>query len=1036
METRELFWEIGPTAYVVFYAVAYSVIAFFLWSVLRHILKYRRGASHPLPIDVWAGIGRMIREVLSQRPTFRRDRFAGHGHSQIFYGFVLLFIGTSIITLEYEITEPLFGFTFWQGGFYLVFSLVMDIAGVALIAGLIFMIWRRAGFRLAKLEYRRSYRGEAELRPPARGWRREDWLFVGVLLLITVTGFLQEAVRLSMDQPPWQAWSPVGLGLARVLEGLGMDAEGAAAVRRANWWFHGMLSLAFIAAIPWYKAKHMIAALGSLVIRDPKVLSRLPRVDEKAGHVGVASIEQFSWKDALNFDACIRCGKCHEACPATTVGAPLSPRDLILDLREHNDAAQGRAPEGVNLIGDIIDPETLWACTSCGACSEVCPVGIEHPAIILQMRRHLVEQGEMDPQLQSTLDTVANLGNSFGENPRKRGAWTKDLEFPVKDIREEPADVLWFVGDYASFDPRNQKVNQTVARLLRSAGIDFALLYEGERTAGNDIRRVGEEGLFESLVEHNLDQMNGAKKFSWIITTDPHSYNTIKNEYPEFGEVAPIRHYSAVLAELFETGKLKPIKPLGKRVTYHDPCYLGRLNGEYEASRAVLRAIGCELVEMPRNRDNSFCCGAGGGRIWMPDPPGLERPSENRMHEAAALDDIDYFVTCCPKDLTMFEDARKTSGHEKDFVVTDLAELVAEAIELESIPLKDVPSLTERIVDAVADRIAEVVASRLDQVLAARLGSAGDGAAIPVQPAAPAVATEVEAAPAARPPTPPEPAAEAAWSPGPVTAAELPPYEVPAKEGPRIMVAVKHVAVLGDEYAFTEDGRDVQEEYLDHVLNEWDDAALEEALLTVERAGAGEVVAVTVGPESTEATLRKVLAKGAHRAVRVWNDSLVGADPVTVARALAGVAVQEQPDLIFTGVQSSDHAHGATGTVLARILRLPYAAVVIYVEWDGSSKLVVTRELEGGVRHRFELPSPAVLTIQTGINTPRYATMRMIKQAKDKPLVVVDGSSLAGTPAGYVVRRMYTPPKSRAEMLEGSAEEVAAAIAKIIREKR
>jgi electron transfer flavoprotein alpha/beta subunit len=403
------------------------------------------------------------------------------------------------------------------------------------------------------------------------------------------------------------------------------------------------------------------------------------------------------------------------------------------------------------------------------------------------------------------------------------------------------------------------------------------------------------------------------------------------------------------------------------------------------------------------------------------------------MHEAASLDGIDYFVTCCPKDLTMFEDARKTSGHEKDFVVTDLAELVAEAIELESISLKDVPSLVERITDAVANRIAEVVASRLDQVLAARLGSASGGEAIPVQPAAPATAAE---ATTARPLTPPEPVAEAAWSPGPVTAAELPPYEVPAKEGPRIMVAVKHVAVLGDEYAFTEDGRDVQEDYLDHALNEWDDAALEEALLTVERAGAGEVVAVTVGPEGAEETLRRVLAKGAHRAVRVWNDSLVGADPVTVARALAGVAVQEQPDLIFTGVQSSDHAHGATGTVLARILRLPYAAVVIYVEWDGSSKLVVTRELEGGVRHRFELPSPAVLTVQTGINTPRYATMRMIKQAKDKPLVVVDGSSLAGAPAGYVVRRMYTPPKSRAEMLEGSAEEVAAAIAKIIREKR
>ncbi|MFQ5939358.1 MAG: heterodisulfide reductase-related iron-sulfur binding cluster, partial [Alphaproteobacteria bacterium] len=804
METRELFWEIGPTAYVVFYVVAYSAIAFFLGSVLRHILKYRRGGPHPLPVNVWAGIGRMIREVLAQRPAFRRDRFAGHGHTQIFYGFVLLFIGTSIITLEYGITEPLLGFTFWQGSFYLVFSLVMDVAGVALIAGLIFMIWRRTSFRLAKLEYVRAYRGEAELRQPARGWRREDWLFVGVLLVIAVTGFLQEAVRLLIDQPAWQAWSPVGLALAKVLAGLGMDAEGAAAVRRANWWLHGVLSLAFIAAIPWSKAKHMIAALGSLATRDPEVLSRLPKAPVEAEQVGVASIEQFSWKDALNFDACIRCGKCHEACPATAVGAPLSPRDLILDLRKHNDATQGRAPDGVNLLGDVIDPETIWACRSCGACSEICPVGIEHPPIIIQMRRHLVETGDMDPQLRGTLDMISNSGNSFGETPRKRGAWTRDLEFRVKDIRKEPADVLWFVGDYASFDPRNQKVTQTVARILRATGVDFGILYEGERTAGNDVRRVGEEGLFESLVEHNLGQMNGAT-FSSIITTDPHSYNTIRNEYPEFGDVAPIRHYTAVLAEFLAEGRLNVVKPLGKRATLHDPCHLGRLNGNYDEPRAVLKAIGCELVDMPRCRDNSFCCGAGGGRIWMPDPPGLEKPSENRIHEAAALGNLDVFVTCCPKDLTMFEDARKTSGHEKDFVVMDLAELVAEAIDLKSIPVTEAPAVVERITDAVAARVAEAVAARLADTLADRVATAvaerlGSGADIR-RPAAEDTHTAATPPVEAREAEKAVPAGKEVEGSGvAVPPAPLPSYAIPAKERPRILVAVKQVAQVGDEF--------------------------------------------------------------------------------------------------------------------------------------------------------------------------------------------------------------------------------------------
>ena len=1059
METRELFWEISSLGHTLFFVVAGAAMAVAAAGVAWHVYRYARARRSPVPVHPWRGLWRMLADVVSQRTVRRRDRAAGHAHTPIMYGFLLLLAATSIITVEYDISEPFFGFTFWHGTFYLAFSLIADLAGLGLIVGVVYMMWRRWQIRPAKLVYRREYRGETAERPVARAWLRDDALFLWALLLIALTGFLQEGVRLAMDQPAWGPWSPVGWVLSQIMLGLGMDEAAAAAVRRANWWIHGIAALAFIAAIPWSKAKHLLAVLGSLSTRDARALRRLPRpalaaaaatdaaagADDAEPEVGFGSIGQFSWKDLLNLDACTKCGRCHEACPATASGAPLSPRDLILDLRAHaaRSALRPGRDDGPALIGDVIDAETLWACRSCGACMEICPVGIEHPPMIVQMRRRLVEDGVMEQQLRDTLDMIANRGNSFGESPRSRAGWTSALEFPVKDIRAAPADHLWFVGDYASYDPRNQDVSRTVARLFRVAGLDFGLLYESERTAGNDVRRVGEEGLFESLAEHNLTAMAEAQQFDSIVTTDPHSLNTIRNEYPDFGEVAPIRHYTSVLAELLESGRLTVTKPLGKRVTLHDPCHLGRLNGHYDEPRRVLELIGCELVDMPRCRDNSFCCGAGGGRIWMADPVGKEKPSENRMHEAASLGSLDAFVVCCPKDMTMFEDARKTSGHESDFVVQDLAELVAEAIDLKSIDLAAVPALVERIADAAAARIADTVAERLAERLA---DVVSERVLSELAERAPTLAAAASPQPA---PTPqqealaptieqeaPAPAA-GPWRPAPVGAATLPAYEVPAKDGPRVLVAVKRVGELNPDFAIDEAGRTIADEHFEHELNEWDEAALEEALLLTERHGAGEVVAVTIGPEDAEDTLRRALAKGAHRGVRVWDESLRDADPVTIARVLAGVAGQEAPDIVLTGAQSADLGHGATGSILARILGLPHAAVVLGVEWDGGDAMTITRELEGGMRQQIALPAPALLTIQTGGSTPRYATMRMIKQARKKPVAVVDGAGVGRDQAGAVVRRLYEPPKTgRAAMIEGDAAAIAKAIAAIVRDKR
>jgi Fe-S oxidoreductase len=282
-----------------------------------------------------------------------------------------------------------------------------------------------------------------------------------------------------------------------------------------------------------------------------------------------------------------------------------------------------------------------------------------------------------------TLETIYETGNSFGEPKRKRARWVKELGFEVKDIRKDPAELLWFVGDYASFDPRNQRATRSLAQVLHRAGVDFGIVWDAERTGGCDVRRAGEEGLWRSLAEENIKTIS-ACDFERIFSSDPHTFHTLRNEYPDLGGSWTVLHHSQLLLELIETGRLVPGRRLGYRVTYHDPCTLGRYNHVYEEPRRVLAALGVELEEMPRNRDNSFCCGAGGGRIWMKElaREGSQRPSEQRIEEAVALGEIDYFVVACPKDVTMYEDAIKTSGHQGEIELRELSELVLESLEL------------------------------------------------------------------------------------------------------------------------------------------------------------------------------------------------------------------------------------------------------------------------------------------------------------------------------------------------------------------
>jgi len=689
--TRELFQDFTLWMLIGFYVLGFSAIGVFLYGVWVNIRKYRRGVRSGAWSPFWPRFKSMVATVASHRTIKRRSPTTGRMHGLIFYGFALLFIGTSIITVDQDFTRPL-GFTFWHGDFYLLFGFVMDIAGTVLIGGLLYMMYRRKWLALPKLDYTRPDRQPGDPDYDRSYYRREDWAFLWTLIIIAITGFLLEAARvvwLQDDPTVWDVrWhAPIGTAIAYLMMSLGVTAEAAANIRMGLWWFHGIIALLFIALIPFTKVKHIFTAMGSLMARDPDAKRRMPAADVDAEKIGFSSLTDFTDKYLLNVDACTKCGKCHEACPANASGYPLSPRDLVLSLRElSNDTLyKSTLPEGpIQVIGDgpnMIRPETLWSCRTCAACTEICPVGVEHLPMIVQMRRSLIEQGEFDSMLQPTLQSLQKSGNSLGESKRKRPRWTRKLDFKIKDARKEPVDVLWYVGDYASFDPRSQKVTLAFARILHAAGIDFGILYEDEQTAGNDVRRVGEEGLFQMLATANIELLNSCE-FNSIVTTDPHTYNTILNEYPEFGGEYKIEHASALLYRLINEGKINIPSELAYRVTYHDPCHLGRINNGCEPPREVINKLGLDLVELSRSRDNSFCCGAGGGRIWLPEPPEMQKPAELRAKEAAEIDGLDVLVVNCPKCLNMLEDGVKGIGKEEDFRVMELIELVEEAMGL------------------------------------------------------------------------------------------------------------------------------------------------------------------------------------------------------------------------------------------------------------------------------------------------------------------------------------------------------------------
>jgi Fe-S oxidoreductase len=602
---------------------------------------------------------------------FRLFRFLvpGTAHFFIFWGFLFL-----SLTIMQAIAEGLMAFRDPAYALPIIGSigplaLIQDILALCVMLGVSYGLYVRLVVNPER--YKGSHRSQ--------GVKVLLFIFTIMLTLLITNG-----IRVNLNEDPLSAWRPISTVVGSIFNGLGHGVQ--TIIEETAYWIHLGIVLMFLTELPQGKHFHIVTSIPAVLLRDLEPRGRLPKPVEVEGSVGAGKMEDFRWRQLLDLYTCTECGRCQDMCPAYNSGMPLSPKLLIMNLRdnlkERGAALSAGKKDGVlskRLIGEVISEEILWNCTTCYACDQECPLFIEHVIPIVDMRRRLVIEGRMDKMLQDALANLGRYGNSFGQSDRMRAKWTMGLQPAIRDARREPVEYLWFVGDYASYSATLTEVTRKTAEVFSKIGLNFGILFDAERNAGNDVRRVGEEGLFEMLADKNMQALNKCK-YEAIVTTDPHTYNSLKNEYPWNGNRPAILHYTELLDQLITSGQIKFSKSLGYKVTYHDPCYLGRYNGVYDPPRRVLKALGCELVEMPRHGDRARCCGAGGGRIWMEEKEVKERPSESRIREAAALAGVGAFVVACPKDVTMYRDAVKTTGYEKQITVQDLIELVAEAL--------------------------------------------------------------------------------------------------------------------------------------------------------------------------------------------------------------------------------------------------------------------------------------------------------------------------------------------------------------------
>jgi len=684
--TREIFGNIDASSKSIFYVLACGSLLCFAYGVYRRVRLWRLGRDCQERI-AWGSVAwNLLVRLLSQAMLRGGRPLASVAHLLLFSGFMVLLLGTILIAIEHYAAmaigrgpeNPLFH----KGVYFAVFEVTLDAFGLALLLGCVWFLGRRC-------------RGRSSI---AHHW--SDVAVLVAFIMLAVTGYLVEGLRIIHEQTPQPAYSFVGLVAARLIGFVGVTRHGAAAFHFALWWLHALLALGLIAAFPFTRLLHSLAGAIHLAMRAGQlgVLSPLSLDDvEETGLVGAAGVEDFSRRQLLQLDACVSCGRCQDACPAYEAGKPLSPRDVVQDIRAHlnlvgpaliarrggkssGDAARVDLPR---LHDETIAAETVWSCTTCHACVDVCPLGVDPLGLITDLRRNLVAETQLRGAAATSLQRMQRSGNPWGLPADERLAWADGLDVPRAEDGED-FEILYWVGCAAAYDRRIQKVARAVVKLLTAAGVKFAVLGAQERCTGESARRMGDEFLFQELAAANLKTLAryGVKR---IVTHCPHCFNSFKNDYAQFGGQFEVLHHTQLLAALVAEGKLRINAKMNAtmgRLTYHDPCYLARVHGETQSPRELIQLTiqnhqPNELIEMPRHGRSTACCGAGGGRMWFDDAPEA-RVGASRVQEALDTG-ANTVVVSCPFCLTMIGDG--LAAKDESAQAKDVAELLLEALE-------------------------------------------------------------------------------------------------------------------------------------------------------------------------------------------------------------------------------------------------------------------------------------------------------------------------------------------------------------------